>query len=476
MIQQSQQRESEPSTWLGMPRHATIEVVVFFAVALLVDAVIFDGTRFRDASPHPFWLFTLIVSAHYGVATGVFSAVVGTLLVYLGNLPPRDPLVDQSAWLLSVVSAPVLWFVSAVVLGELRARRERILQAQADQIADLTADHHSLTMAKMALELANDRLQTAAAGQVETTLSLVQAARTVDVHETGAVFESVEPLIRNLLQPKGYSIYLRHGERLDLVMAVHDGKGREATPSFLRGDPIFDAVVDRRQLVHVAHADGERILGRDGLIAGPLVDTQADAVIGMLKVESLPISGLNQGSIQAFRMLSEWIATAYGNAQRFEEANLSRVQHRGSVLFTDAYYRSVSAFIVVLAERATFEVSQLTVRVDAESATAGAVDDAALNARVAAVVQETVTVGLRSTDLAFDYQRERGEFVIILPMTVSANCKVVANRLRERLRDGLDREGLHGRIAVTWETLYVPTARDIKPWHRAVIRRTDPYT
>ncbi len=459
-------------TLLGMPRTALVEVLVFFAVALVLDAVAFDGTRYRELTPHPFWLFVLIVSAHYGTATGVFAAVVGTLLVFLGNLPSRDPLqMDQSAYLLAVIGKPLLWFVSAVVLGELRARRERVVLAQDEALRTLEAENAHLAAAKLALEKANERLQTSAAGQVETTLSLVQAARTVDVQETHSVFASVAPLIRNLLQPSAYSIYLRHQDRLDLVVHTTDGAVPRAQERYSRGSALFDAVIDGRQLVHIATPEGQEVLGKDGIIAGPLVDPETSEVLGMLKVEALPIAGLTQSSIHAFKMLSEWIATAYRNAKHYEEANRARVWHRNSQLFTDAYYQAVSTFIVALAERAHFEVSQLTVRIDTDAGSNGSRREA-----ITAVIEEIVTGGLRTTDLAFDYQAERGEFVIILPMTIAANCRVVSDRLRERIREGLADAGMRARVAITYETLYVPTAADIKPWHRAVIRRTDPYT
>ena len=237
--------EPKPSTVLGMSRAALVEVLVFFAAALVLDALAFDGSRFRELTPHPFWLFILVMSAHYGTATGVFAAVVGTLLVFLGNLPTRDPLqMDQSAYLLAVIGKPVLWFVSAVVLGELRARRERVVVAQHEALRALEAENSSLSAAKASLERANERLQTSAAGQVETTLSLVQAARTVDVQETHSVFASVAPLIRNLLQPSAYSIYLRHQDRLDLVVHTTDGVVTRAKDQYKRGSALFDAVIE----------------------------------------------------------------------------------------------------------------------------------------------------------------------------------------------------------------------------------------
>jgi hypothetical protein len=458
-------------TWAGLRRSALAEVLVFYAVALLIDTLLLDGGRFRGWSPHPFWLFIVVIAAHAGTLVGVFAAVVGALLASFGNLPPRDPLIDPSAYWLGVLVEPVLWFLSAVVLGELQTRRERQLLAATLRAETAEADSERLRLAATALELANERLQEAAAGQTQTALALVEAASSVDLRETSSVFHSVEGLIVSLLRPSAYSLYLLRGDQLELVGQTSDGQVPEARPRYFPGLPLYDAVIGQGRVVHVADAAGQAALGREGVLAGPLLDPSSGAPLGMLKIDAMPIVALHQGSLHAFRSLIEWIGRSYADAQRFEEANRARVSHQGSQLFTDAYYRPVSAFIVALAERANFEVCQLIVRVEATRTPA-----LAEAPTVAVIVEEVVTSGLRSTDLAFDYQRERGEFVVILPMTQIKNCKLVADRLRYKLEALLAEAGHQARLAISYETLYMPTATDIKPWHRAVIRRTDPYT
>ena len=143
----------------------------------------------------------------------------------------------------------------------------------------------------------------------------------------------------------------------------------------------------------------------------------------------------------------------------------------GSQLFTHAYYQPVSAFIVALAERARFPVTQLTVRVhplDANQANE-------VQTAVSQTVQRAVEAGLRNTDLAFDLQREQGEYAVILPMTPVDKGQVVADRLRHAIETSLRENAQSARMSITYEALYVPTAEDLKPWHRSIIRRTDPY-
>lgn len=455
-------------TILGVPRSAAAEVIVFFAVALLVDAVFLGGTRFLDYSPHPFWLFVLVVAAHYGTETGVFASLLAIVLAFAGNLPARDPLQTESVYMLSVFRQPALWFFSAVVLGELRNRQRRKFEELASKFTGSQKERVELSVNNEALRLTNDRLGKRTVGQVETNLSLVQAARTLETQDADAVFHSVGALIDNLLAPSAYSIYLAVEQRLDLVVQFTDGNAPTALQTYRVGDALFDAVVGRREVVHIASGPGLEILGRDGVIAGPLIHAESGRMVGMLKIEAMPLANLELRSIETFKMLSDWIGAAYHNAQTVEEANKSRIRNAESQLFTDAYYQQVSTFLLALAERARFEVTQMTVRIRIESN--GSHDS------VKAAIQATVLSGLRTTDLAFDYHTDRNEYVVLLPMTPMKNTALLADRLRTMIGEAVGEAVASSDLSITFEALHVPAAKDVKPWHRAVIRRTDPYS
>lgn len=399
-----------------------------------------------------------------------FASILGILLAFTGNLPARDPLQDHSTYLLAVLGKPVLWFASAVVLGELQMRRERARNALQALVDELETQNGALTVANANLEVATERLRTTAAGQVQTTVALFEAAKTVETQQTGSVFASVDSLIQSILAASSYSIYLKSNDHLDLVVHSHDGKQPDALQHYALGSKLYDAVVTDKQTVHVATPQEQEILGKDGVLAGPLLDAETGVALGMLKVESLPMTMLRAESLAAFRALCEWIGSAYRKAQRFEEANKSRVTVPGSQLFSDAFYQSVATFLVALAERARFEVSRLTIRVSMDPRPLEAIPQ-----QVHKIVEDVVTRGLRTTDLTFDYWQVRGEYYVLLPMTPLTNCQVVSDRLRERILSRVLEHSYEIRVSITYETLYVPTPDDVKPWHRPIFRRTAPY-
>lgn len=461
---------AQTTTVLGIPRSAGLEVVGFYGLALLLDVAFFDGQRFNSWQPHPFFVFTVIIAAHYGTSAGIFATLVGTFVAFVGNLPPRDPLQDQSVYLVAIIGKPLVWFACAVVLGELRTRRVRVIKRLQEHTGSLETKNQALTFANSALELSNERLQAKAAGQAETTVSLVEAAKSLETRESSAVFASVEGLIQNLISPSSYSLYLLEADTLELVAHITDGNAAEALTRYDSSTALYQAIVDRLEVVHVATPEGQAILGSDGVMAGPLLDGETGMALGMLKVEGLALAKMRKDTVHVFGLLCEWIGEAYHAAKRYEAANAARVFREGSQLFSHAYYEPVSAFIIAVAERARFEITQLTVRLVPQAGTP--LDDAATLAKI---VQRAVEGGLRTTDLAFDYHRERGEFIVLLPMTPVRYGQRVVDRLRASVERHLGAQVERVQLSVTFESLYVPPPEDLKPWHRAVIRRTDPY-
>ena len=442
---------------------------MFLAAALVLDAWLFGGTRFRDLGVHPFWLLSMVMAAHYGTATGVFAVLLGSLLAFVGNLPPRDPLQNQTEYAVLVLGKPVLWFASAVVLGELRMRQERLKVSAYARAAELTARVDGLESTNAALEATSERLRIAAAGQVQTTVALFQAAKTVETQRADSVFASVEKPIRAVLAPTAYSIYLRAEDHLALVVHVTDGRVAPAAALYGTDSALYQAVVLEGRIVHVASAEGEAALGRDGMLAGPLLDAESRAPIGMLKVEALPLTMLRPDVLRAFSALCEWIGATYRTALRFEEANRSRVISPGSQLFSDAFYQSVTTFLLALAERAHFQVSRLAIAVAHDpQATPEA------RAGVRAVIEAALAHDLRSTDLAFDYFASQSAFYVILPLTPAATCQTVADRLNEDILRRLHALGIKAQVAISFEALYVPTPDDVKRWHRPLFRVTSP--
>jgi len=49
----------------GVRVSAILEIAMFLGVALAADRIFFDGSRFRSAPQHPFWILVLLVAVQY---------------------------------------------------------------------------------------------------------------------------------------------------------------------------------------------------------------------------------------------------------------------------------------------------------------------------------------------------------------------------------------------------------------------------
>jgi len=61
-----------------------IELFVIYAVLLLIDYLFFQGSRFSEVNPHPFWIPVLLIASQYGLREGVISAVIAMTLLLMG--------------------------------------------------------------------------------------------------------------------------------------------------------------------------------------------------------------------------------------------------------------------------------------------------------------------------------------------------------------------------------------------------------
>ena len=73
-----------------------------------------------------------------------------------------------------------------------------------------------------------------------------------------------------------------------------------------------------RETLVAANPEHELILENEGVLAGPLVSEDSNVVLGMLKIDESDFSQFNPGSMQNFRIVCDWIATAYDRALEFE--------------------------------------------------------------------------------------------------------------------------------------------------------------
>lgn len=438
------------TTILGVRRSALVEMAMFFGVALTWDMSLGDGQRFASAAVHPFWAIVLLMCSFYGLREGLLAALASALIFRVGHLPSQqiDQHVYDYAW--TTLRDPVLWTVVAVVLGEIREHHTRAEALIRQSLAVASARLDELTKAYRDLDTTRERLETRLVGQATTTVQLYQAVQNAQRLETGAVLDAAADVIRTALQPQAFSIFLLQGDALQRVLKEGWTTDAPWPHAYRAGSPLFDALVAGRQTLCAVQRADEQVLDGDGLLAGPLVVPTTSRVIGVLKIEQLRFVDLNFSSLQAFRAICEWIATAYDNAQRYERAQKEQTVDQQTQLLSMSYLKRQTAYLEGIAQRFGFDLTRLVLKVHdlAELTPEERIE-------VSAAIGDAARAVLRRTDLAFDYRREAGEFAVLMPGTPLHSGHIAGDKLLAALRQRVPRE-LHASIRI--ERLFSPSA------------------
>lgn len=420
----SAERAYRGRTVLGVRAVALAEIILLLGTALLIDWLFFDGTRFRSLLLHPFWIPVLLVTVQYGTNAGLISAVAATFALLAGNLPPQAIFQDRFAWLFGIVRLPLLWFVAAVVLGELRTRQIREREALREQLGEVSRRENVLAEAYKRLSAAKEALETRVAGQLRTSLSLYEAAKGIEKLDPSEVLLGVSKLIRSVMNPEKFSLYLLRNNALELALA----EGWTSTDRYPRlyrpGSRIFREMVGRQRVLSVANPDDELVLAGEGLIAAPLIVPDTGRVIGILKIEKLGFLDLNFNNVQTFQLLCQWIAAAHENAVLYQAARSDAVVNYETELFAYGFLSRQLAMLETLAKRIGFDVSLIVVQVE-NSDELSSEQRALVPAAFGRAVQQV----LRRSDLAFDYRRTGSEFALVLPATTVEGARVVVDKL-----------------------------------------------
>lgn len=436
MSAESSPSPASPRRWFGLRPVALLELLLFFAVALGLDHWFGAGVRFDGVQPHPFWIPVLLLAIQYGTSEGVLAALVASVALRFGNMP--DAGIDQDLYdhLFTLTREPILWLVAAVLFGELRMRQLREREDLRAGLAAARQEAEAIARSYRALKSVKESLETRVAGQLRTVFTLYQAAKSIDHLDEGEVMLGVAELVRTVMKPEKFSLFLLNNDVLESVTNEGwDDDNDSYARWFDSGTPLFQTVIARQRQLCVNRGEDERILAGEGVLAGPLVSSDTGEVVGMVKVESLGFTDLSVNTVENFRILCEWIGTALAKARQFRTANEQRV-FTDDALYSSSYIGRQAEFLALLGRRMGFETTAITIRPTGLSRLS-----VAQRADLAAAIGTAVRGSLRDTDLACDFGQQGASFGVILAGTPLEGAKQVEAKLeravRRELPDGL---------------------------------------
>ncbi len=432
----------------GMRRSALVEIGLYLIVAVALDYFFFRGDRFWNASLHPFWPLIVLVAAQYGTAEGLLAAFASSAVLLLGNVPEQSINQDSYEYLLAVTKNPLMWAVSALILGEIRMRHLREKQRLEGELDEAGKHTRELAAAYGRLSAIKSDLENRVAGQVRTAMTIYQASRSLEKINPGEVLLGVMDTVRAVMNPKKCSLYLLREDALEISIAEgwrpNDTNARVVNSK----SSLFQEIVGRQRVLCAASPDDEIHLGKEGVLAGPLIDRETGEVIGMLKIESLGFLELHVTNVQTFKMLCDWIADSYVHARSFQKTKAESLINPHTGMLTRAFFEKQKELQIQLGKRMGFDVSLILIRVEPPLREGHQADALQMT------IGEAAVGVLRYTDLLFEYQTEGSQYCVLLPATGKSQAQAVADKLRQTIEPMLESRFSGARLMTNVQCLY----------------------
>ncbi|MBF0623407.1 MAG: GAF domain-containing protein [Magnetococcales bacterium] len=438
-----------PRYALGLRVAAWGEMALFFAIVFALDYFMFGGKRFVDVSPHPYWIIVLLISTQYGTAHGLAAAAVAVGALMVDNMPKPEFGQDAFQYGLDLFRMPLLWVVTAVILGELRVRSLRERDTLVQELTQSRSREQTITQAYQRLNATKERLETQVTGQMRTVVSSFKAAKAVEQQDPAMVLSGAADMVRSVMNPEKFSVYTLSKDGLEVT--IRNGWTQEDNfkESFDPGTPLFQAVVGSQRFLCLVNRQDRDLLDDQGVLAGPLVSRETGNVTGMMKVENLGFLDLNLSTVENFKALCEWVGASHDTALRYQAARSDSVINHDHQLFSFGFFPRQVELMTNLGRRLNFEVTLLVIRVENP-------DDLTLEERkkIPAAIGAATKVVMRNTDMAFDYERPGFEFALLLPATPEKNMSFVIAKMEEAIKGHVTTQVPRARFSLTTQVLH----------------------
>lgn len=423
--------------FLGIRVSAILEMVLGLAILLAIDFFLGAGNRFWDVNPHPFWIVVLFIAAKYGVGEGILAAIAASICLVFGNMPEAKEAAGEMNRLYDVVINPVLWLLGGLLIGGLRQMHIRERDGLSRELDDAHQREDLISNSYKFVKNRKEALEVQVSGQLLSSIDAYRAAKAVETLDPKSVMQGVERLVKSVLGPQKFSLYLFNDNKLSATIIHGWAAGDKYAQEIDSFSPLYQAVVGQRELLVVANEQQEIALDGQGILAGPVIEADSGRVIGMLKVEQMDFTSLSLNTVETFRALTDWIGTALINARNYQSVKSEAIVNPERNLLSYSYFKRQSEYMRTLAKRVGFDLSLLVIKLN-DARTMSDAD----RITVARQISESVKSVLRSVDLAFDYQTDGEEYSILLPATAQAGASVVRDKIAKDMEKAL--RGKHG--------------------------------
>jgi hypothetical protein len=325
-------------TWTGQispvvpPRLALLEIGLLLAVAVAEYAI--EGfPAISRINPHPYWIGILLLSLQYGTVSGLMAAgiaIIGTVLI---GMPEPDIEERYFNYLVRVWTQPVLWLLTAMILGTFRARQIEQRDDLRLEVANLRTrgstllDHATNLRSRCAmLERRIATRDATDAGQLLASLGRLNEA------EPGRWATALKAALAAGFPGAQLSLYAVDGDKVRHVLTHATGpdKGGTTPPAAIAPDAaLLPAVIGARRALSILNPADDSLLQGHGVAAVPVFTDAQGAlprVIGLLIADRLPPAQIDASMTRRLSVIATHLVPA------LQQGRVTSVSTPGSAL------------------------------------------------------------------------------------------------------------------------------------------------
>lgn len=298
-------------TILGMRVAALLEIIFFFLFFFVLSIFLGIGFNYFLVTPHPFWIAVIFISAQYGTVEGLLCALVATIIFLMGPMPERSILESRGEYFFHLTKTPFLWFLMALLLGELRMKHIRERDHLRMLAFESTEKEKKLSESYEWLKKIKERLEMRLASEMPTTLMVIDAYKKLQEAKGEEVLDRAAEWIQLMIAPEKFSIFLLESNQLNLAKSSGWESGDSFLNTFSASSPLFNEVIERGRVVSLVTSDFN-ILEKEGMLAAPIQSSFEKKAIGLIKIEKIPFQRIQFMTVESLRIIGESLGKIYG--------------------------------------------------------------------------------------------------------------------------------------------------------------------
>ncbi len=286
-----------------------IGLVYLFLIA--IEYFLLSAGTYNSLAIHPFWIAVILISSHHGTGPGLLSALVGAALLQMSADSAAQLSSDGDYYQLALEKwgQPILWFIAAIFLGELRHNTLKKFVEARENIALLTLQNQTLTSYCDDLQDLTATLEHKISTQdKENSPYLLGKLQQLKNLSEDDLTTALPPLMETIFGTLQFSLYQKRNHKfIQTVLPTNQNAVRVSSPSNIKTPPHIQTIIKSPAFLSALNKGDSAILGQKALFSGPILKynpaQKHNNVAGILSIEMLEADRINNETALLFELV-----------------------------------------------------------------------------------------------------------------------------------------------------------------------------